>query len=237
MIKLYGFGEGLGMPDPSPFVVKVDAYCRFAGLEYESVMSLDNLKQAPKKKLPYIDDGAQRIADSFFIIEHLKAKYGFHLDDPLTEQQKALIHPIGRALDEDLYWCLVYSRWVNEEGWAALKPGLFGSLPFPLKAILPPVLRRGVKKTLQQQGLGRHSEEEILTIARHHFESLSVLIGDKEYCFGAKPCSLDATIYGHVGEFILSDVDNGMSQLARSFPVIVRYCQQIQKAFYQPSAN
>lgn len=67
MIKLHGFGARLGVADPSPFVLKVDAYLRVTGTAFDRVNSLNNLSKAPKGKLPFIDDGGQIIADSQII--------------------------------------------------------------------------------------------------------------------------------------------------------------------------
>ena len=78
MIKLYQFKPAWGLPNPSPFCMKVETYLRMAGLPYEAINGALPFK-APKKKLPYIEDGTQLIADSGFILEYLKATHG----DPL----------------------------------------------------------------------------------------------------------------------------------------------------------
>ena len=74
MIKLHGFGPKLGLPDASPFVLKVDAYLRLADIPFESVSGIDNVRKAPKSKLPFITDGDQVISDSAFIVQHLQKK-------------------------------------------------------------------------------------------------------------------------------------------------------------------
>ncbi|MEA1888330.1 MAG: glutathione S-transferase family protein, partial [Pseudomonadota bacterium] len=62
MIKLYGFGNNFGVADASPFVLKVDAYMRMAGIQFENIPGLVNLRKAPKGKLPFIDDNGKIIA-------------------------------------------------------------------------------------------------------------------------------------------------------------------------------
>ena len=56
MITLYGFGPGLGMYDPSPFVLKVAAFLRLANIDYRFNGNVNHVFKAPKKKLPYLDD-------------------------------------------------------------------------------------------------------------------------------------------------------------------------------------
>lgn len=47
MIKLYGFGSGLGVVDQSPFVAIVIAYLKIADTPFEAINSADNLQKAP----------------------------------------------------------------------------------------------------------------------------------------------------------------------------------------------
>src|SRR5262249_38821390 len=78
MITLYTFGPAFGLPDPSPFVTKAEVLLKMAGLSYHT--DTNGLQKAPKRKLPYIDDDGERIADSTFIRWHIEKKYGIDLD-------------------------------------------------------------------------------------------------------------------------------------------------------------
>jgi len=48
---------------------------KLAGIPYEAHKQTDPRK-APKKKIPYIEDGGEEIGDSTFILKHLKSKFG-----------------------------------------------------------------------------------------------------------------------------------------------------------------
>ena len=78
MITLYAFGPAFGLPDPSPFVSKVEVLLKMAGVPYR--ISTEGFGKAPKGKLPYIDDDGARIADSTFIRWHLEKKYRIDFD-------------------------------------------------------------------------------------------------------------------------------------------------------------
>ena len=65
MITLYSFGPGFGLPDPSPFVTKVEALLKMAKLPYR--MDTTGFTKAPKGKLPYIEDDGVTVSDSTFI--------------------------------------------------------------------------------------------------------------------------------------------------------------------------
>ncbi len=232
MINLYSFGPAFGVQDPSSFVLKIDAYLRFTGIAYTSTPGANNLSTAPKKKLPYIEDDGKTIADSYFILEHLKNKYSPGIDDHLSEEEKATAHLIMRSLDENFYWLIVYSRWVRDDTWPIINKQFFGNLPFPLKLIIPNMLRRGVKKNLTAQGFGRHSEDELLQIFKHSLQSLSVLLGNKPYFFGNKISSFDATAYACLASVISVDFSNTFNETAKTYNNLVEYCQRIEKQYY-----
>ena len=60
MITLYGFGEGFGLPEISPFVTKTEVQLKMAGLAYRKERTKP--PASPKGQLPYIDDGGESIA-------------------------------------------------------------------------------------------------------------------------------------------------------------------------------
>jgi len=232
MIKLYSFGPAFGVPDPSPFVMKIDAWMRLSGITFEHISGVGNLRKAPKGKLPYIDDEGTQVADSHLIIDHLRRRYGSPLDDGLTSEQRAIATLIGKSLDEHLYWCLVYSRWMRPDTWPRVKDAFFKVLPFPLRVIIPWFAQRGVRRALHLQGLGRHSDEQILVIATEMLQALSDLLGDRAFLLGERPSTLDATAFAFLCELILSDLHNPFSERARGFENLVHYCERIRDEYY-----
>ncbi|MGJ8681591.1 glutathione S-transferase family protein [Paraglaciecola sp.] len=229
MVTVHSFGEKFGLNDPSAFVLKLDTYLRLAGIKFESKEDVNNLRIAPKGKLPFILDDNKTIADSYFIIEHLKQTRGDVLDDWLSDEQKALAHLISKSLDENLYWCVVYSRWMSDDVWPVIKSAFFDSLPFPIKHIIPRVARKNVEKNLQGHGLGKHSPEEVFQIADHSLKSLSNLLGDKDFYFGDKMCSLDISVFAHLAQLILADIKHPLNDRAKEYTNLVTFCQRIEK--------
>ena len=232
MIKLYGFGPAFGVLDASPFIVKVDLFMKLAGIEFEIENDYRNLKKSPKNKLPYINDNGKEIGDSHFILQYLTQKYDVTLDDGLTKEEKAQAQLYTKALDESLYWCLVYSRWVKEDTWPILKNNFLGQMPAPFKWFLPEMFRKDVMKTLKRQGYGRHKDNELLMIADEHFSALSILLDEKTYFFGDKPSSFDIVAYAALCEFISVDFDNNFNQQAREYENLVRFCERIEHSYY-----
>jgi len=224
------------MPDPSPFVLKVDAYLRMAGIEHELKPGLGNMKKAPKGKLPFISHNGKTVADSQFICDYLKREFGDKLDQQLTAEQKAIAYLVTKSLDENLYFALIYSRWIYPDSWRVVKKVFFRRLPFWMKLFVPALVRRKTAQRIEKQGMSKHSVEEIKDICRKTFHALSDLLGDKKYFFGNTPCSLDATAYAFLAEFILAELDNPFNDIAKSYPVLVDYCKRIQTEFYPSEA-
>jgi glutathione S-transferase len=157
MIRLYQFAPAFGLPNASPFCMKVETYLRMTGLPYECPRGASHMK-APKGKLPYIEDDGKIVADSSFIIEYLKETYGDALDGWLSPAQRASALAFQRLLEEDLYWAAVYSRWVDEPGWAVVRKAFFGHLPLPLRIALPPLARRGIRFQLHVDRADRRAQ-------------------------------------------------------------------------------
>jgi glutathione S-transferase len=88
MVKLYHFKRVWGVPDLSPFCVKVETYLRMADIPYKTSTNYD-VRKAPKHKLPVIKFDGQEVADSSLIIDFLKHHFGDPLDASLTVEQHA----------------------------------------------------------------------------------------------------------------------------------------------------
>ncbi|MAC48009.1 MAG: glutathione S-transferase [Oceanospirillum sp.] len=232
MITLFAFGARFGVQDLSPFVLKVDAYMRMTGIPFQVKSGFHNLKTAPKGKLPYIQDDEQLIADSTLIIQHLKQHHNANLDADLSEAEQATANLVIRALDDSFYWCLVYARWLREGSWQIVKPAFFKKMPFPLRYIAPYVARRRIRQACHNQGISRHSDAEILAMARQVLQDLSVLLGNKDYFFGDKPSTLDATVFGFLAQIIISELKTAVTPIAQEFPNLVSFCQRVQEQYY-----
>lgn len=232
MLKLYSFGPAFGLIDPSPFVTKVNLFLTINNIEFETICDPQELQKAPKKKFPVISDNGTIVADSLFIIDYLSKKHNIDMDANLNDEQRATAHLIGRSLEENLYWCLVHSRWIQDDTWPIIKQRFFGDMPFPLNSLVPFIARRSTQKRVNSQGIGSHTNNEIMDIAKRSFESMSTLIGDKEFIFGDQISSLDIIAFAQIGAFTLATIDNESTRLAKQYDNLVKFTQNIQETYY-----
>ena len=230
-LTLYQFPAAFGLPNASPFCMKVETYLRMAGIAYTPRYGMYQLR-APKKKLPYIDDGGRIIADSHLIIDYLKSHYGDPLDAALTPAQRARGTAILRLLEDSLYWVLLYARWIDEPGWTLTRPAFFGALPVPLVWFVPLLARRSLARQLQAQGIGRHQREEIYQIGIADIAALSLLLGDEAYVLGAQPSSFDAAVYAFLANILDVPLDMPLAQAARAHANLPAYCARMRARYY-----
>jgi len=231
MIKLHQFAPAFGLPNASPFCMKLETYLRMASLPFELVNSGDVLK-APKRKLPYIDDDGTLVADTSFIIEHLKARYGDPLDAALSPQQRAVATAFQRLFEENLYWAVVQTRWADDAGWQKTRQAFFGTLPAPLRWFLPTLARRGLLAEMRGQGMGRHSAAEIQAIGCRDVTAVADFLADKPYMLGEQPSSLDATAHAFLANLLWAPVDSPLQRHARTRPTLEAYCQRMKARYF-----
>lgn len=234
MITLHQFGPAFTLRTASPFGLKLEAFMRLAGIPYRVENFAGNPSKAPKGKIPYItDDDGREMGDSALIIEHLVAKHGDKLDAHLTSAERAAGHALRRMTEEGLYFAILYSRWIDDAGFAVLAPVFFGTIPAPLRAVVGMLVRRNTRKTLQAQGTGRHTREQIYAMGSADLQALSDALGDKPFFLGDEPTSYDAAIYGTLHNLMQVPTGTPLTASARALPNLVAFCERVTKRCFE----
>jgi glutathione S-transferase len=231
MITLYQFPPSFGLPNASPFCLKLETYLHMAELPF-TVVGSNAMKNAPKGKMPYIEDQGQKIGDSNLVIQYLKDTYGDRLDDHLTPTEKAMSLAIGRMIDENLYWTIVHSRWMEPIAWEQVKREYFSEIPPVLRSIIPELLRKSVRKSLDGHGMGRHSNPEIYQIGCADIQALSDILGDKPFFMGDRPSSLDATAYGSLANILWLPIESPLQDKAKTLQNLAAFCNRMKERYY-----
>lgn len=232
MITLYQFSPTWDIPNLGQFNVKVETYLRMTKSPYKVVASLP--LKAPKGKLPYIEDDGQVIADSRFIIEHLKAKYGDSLDKDLSAEQCAIMTAMQRLLEEHLYWVGMYARWqYSDANWHHNKQAIFGSMPPLIRDIAAALYRKLIiEKQIYGHGMGRHNADEIFHLGAVDLDAVSAFLGNKPYFMGNAPTSLDASAFGILINTVRTPIASPLQQHALSLKNLPAYCDRMMTEFY-----
>ncbi|HZS35754.1 MAG TPA: glutathione S-transferase family protein [Polyangia bacterium] len=231
MITLVQFISWPGLPNFSPFCMKVENYLRLTGVEYRT--EVGDVRRAPKKKLPVIVDGDTRVCDSGAIIEYLKSKHGDPLGDgKLSDAERSRAHLVRRTFEESLYFAMLYSRWVPDDAWPALRKRLAPMLPAFLRPFLPELIRGQIRKQVYMQGTGRHTAEEIWALAGADLAAIATALGDAPFFGGAEPRTIDATAYGFLANVFYEPFHSPITDRALAHPNLAAYADRMKARVY-----
>ncbi len=215
MLTVYGFPGAFGQPSLSPFCTKLMVHLTLAEVPYE--VKRGDPRRAPTGKLPYARDGEEKVADSGAILRWVLGRGGPDLDAGLGPKDRAEAQLVARTVEEHFYWAQLYSRWVDDAGWAVMRPAIAGFLPAPLRPFVPAILRRGVVRALAAHGLGRHPPADIYAAGFRDLEALEARI-QGPFFFGEDPTGTDAILAAFIGGLLGGHFDNPLTQAMKEFP-------------------
>lgn len=220
MIKLMKFGPFFGVPDSSPFVLKLETYLRLADIDYEPVNF--DVRKAPKGKLPCLKVDGEIVADSEQAVCFLKNKFGDKLNEGLSAQELAQHHWIRLGLENHTYFMALAYRWINEQNAPIVRDAFFSSLGLPGKFIFK-LIQKNFRRTIYGQGILRHSWDEIDELIRVDIQALENLLGDKPFFGGDAPREIDATTFGFVANMVVPEIDTPFLTHSRNSRALVDY--------------
>jgi len=230
MITLYGAGARFGLPEASPYVTKTEVQLKLAGLDYRKEPGRPD--QSPKGQMPWIDDDGQAVGDSHFIREHIEAKYGVDLDEGLSELERAQAWAVERMLENHFNWTTGYMRWMVPENFAKGPAQFFTGLP---DAVREDAQAR-VAANMKAQGVGRHTEAEIVGLGERSLKALSAILGDRDWLGGDRPCGADATLFGALSAAMTPFFDSPIRARAEAYPNLVAYVRRGMARWYPEHA-
>lgn len=219
MLTLLSYAQVGGLC-PSPFGAKAEALLRMSGLPH--AVKPGNPTKAPRGKLPVLIDGATTIPDSSHIQAWLETRHGIDFDGPLSARQKAVAEAFRRMAEEHLYFAIVHARWIGNP--AATREAFFGAVPSAIRPLVYAVVVRKVARALQGQGIGLHTAEQILEFGRRDLDAIAEAV-EGPFFFGARPTSLDASLYGVVAGTASVPIDTPLRDHIRSEPRLMAYVE------------
>jgi glutathione S-transferase len=227
MLTLYSYPELFGVADNNPYGLKVFAFLRLTGVGFRHVHIFD-ASAAPRGQLPYIMDDAETIGDSDTIIAHLIRKYRLGIEDGLNIEQRDKTHLTMRMLD-NLYWVMSYSRWKDDRFWPLFRDALLLQHPSLTAAGLSKAREFNFQR-YHFQGMGRYAPDAVYARGLADLQVLAHLVPANGYVHGAKPTSIDASIYGFLANIYFYEIDTPLKQFLLAHTNLVRHCRTIHNA-------
>jgi glutathione S-transferase len=230
MITLFGFGAGFGLPEISPYVTKTEVQLKMAGLAYAKEPARP--PQSPKGQLPFIDADGERVGDSTFIRGYLERTFGIDFDEGLDARQRAEAWAIERMCENQLAWTGIHGRWLIPENFAKGPSSFFAGVPDALRQQAQDEALESVRGVVRAVGVGRHCEAEIVALGVRSLAALSVILGERPYLMGERPCGADATVFGVLAFILTPFFDGELRRRAEGFGNLVAYVDRMMTQFY-----
>lgn len=231
MITLIQFPRMFGLPNPSPFCIKIEVLLKMAGLAYECEFAA-NPGKGPKGKLPAIRDGGELIGDSEIIRWHLERKYGVDFDRGLGPAERAVGHAFARMAEERTYWVMVYSRWIEEANWRVFRGALFVGMPGFVRGLIAPLIRKRVRRMLRAHGVGLHSRDEIYAMGAADVDAIAAELGAKPFLLGPEPTSADAAVWPNIAGTLVPPFESPLKQAIQRHATLVEYSERMRVRFF-----
>jgi glutathione S-transferase len=229
-IKLFQFPRMFGIPNLSPFCCKLETWLRIAGLSYEVVDTPDPRK-GPKGKLPFIEDGGVRIADSSRSIDHLVKTRGVDPDARLNEGQRAIALLVQRTLEEHYAFILAYTHLIRDDGFRHTR-SRFDSVPAIMRPLVTTLVQRQIRGLLWKQGILRHSHEEIVGAALRDWRAVLAVMSGGPFFFGDEATGVDAIVFGTLATTVLTPIESPIRDFLRSQPGCLAYAERMRERFF-----
>jgi glutathione S-transferase len=203
---------------------------KLAGLPYQARRG--SLRRAPKGKLPYLDDMGRIVADSTMIRWHIEKTYHIDFDAGLSAAERGIAWAAEKLMEDHLYWAVARVRWLDQANFDKGPAQFFRGVPAPVRGLAERLVRYKVRKTLWGQGLGRHSEEDLVALASKGVTSIADILGDKPYLMGNAPCGADATLFAFAGSLLCPVFDTPIRTAAEGHANLVAYMERMRAEFY-----
>jgi glutathione S-transferase len=233
-IKLFQFPRLFAIPNVSPFCCKMETWLRIAGIPYEVVDTPDPRK-GPKGKMPFIEEGGLRLGDTSLIIDHLKRTRGVDPDAHLDATQRATALVVQRTIEEHYVFVALYTHFIRDEGWQQMRHTF--AVPAFVRPLVANMIRNQMRKILKFQGVGRHSDDEIMDSARRDWQAVATLFGDGPFFFGAEPTTVDATLFGALATTLRTPIPSPIHDFLQGQPKLVAHTEHMRQRFFPEFAG
>jgi len=231
MIVLHAMPRiGWGLLSPSPFCLKLETYLRMRGDAYELAPTL-LANRAPRGKLPWIEEGRQRVADSANIVRWLEQRGDVLGEASVDPAARARGHLVRRTVEESLYFAIVAERWRDPVIRKRYTDDLLASMPRPARMVVARLARLALERQLWQQGFGRHDLETVRAMAAEDLAAIATVLGDSPFVTGDSPRAVDASLFGSLANLWHIPIETPLRQALAGHPNLVGFVDRMRARF------
>lgn len=220
-------GRGPYAPSITPFAVKLETYLRMTKVPFMNEHDSET-NRSSKGKFTWIEYNGQEVADSEFCIQFINKTFCIDLDKNFSGEEIAAGRAIQRMVDEHLYWTLALQRWVFDP-----KNGINSGrkrLGVPWLVFL--LVRNNIKKQTYAQGVGRHTEKEVMQVMEEDLQTLSKLLGKKKYMLGEHASQTDCSVFAILSQIHWQDFGGAAKKVYKKYPNLSAYTERMKEEFW-----
>jgi len=210
--------------------MKLLVWLKLTGIPHKIV---ETINQGPTSQWPWVYINGEVIADSSNIIDRLSVQFKADLDAHLTQHERSVALAFQRLTEDHLNNVMVYYRWLVPAGWNQWKAN-FNTIPWPIRLVVAPMIRKQVRKKLTATGIARFPYEVALERAKKDVDALADQLGKNPYFGGSSPATLDCSVYGLFYQILSQPVaDSPLADYVRSKqPILEKYVERMNAKLY-----
>jgi glutathione S-transferase len=152
-------------------------------------------------------------------------------DAHLDASQRAIALLVQRTLEEHYAFILAYTHLVRDEGLRHTR-ARFDSVPGIVRPLVASMVHGSIKKILWQQGILRHSHEDIVESALRDWRAVLMVMSDGPFFFGEEPSGVDAIVFGALSTSVLTPIESPIRDFLRSQPACISYAERMRASFF-----
>jgi glutathione S-transferase len=119
-----------------------------------------------------------------------------------------------------------------EENWRIFRDAVLGGIASPMRRVIGPLARRGVRRQLKGHGIGLHSADEIHAIGRRDIGAIADFLADKPFLMGESVTGIDATAYGMLANIMNVPITSPVKEEGSSRPNLAAYVARIGERYF-----
>jgi glutathione S-transferase len=229
-LELYMASPMWGLPCMSPFGTKLATWLRMTGIPHRTSFE-DDPRKGPKRKMPWIVQDGVAMGDSGLIIEHLRRTRAVDPDAHLSARDRAASHLLRRTFEEHFHQIFEHSLFVLDVGWEQARPH-FNFLPALPRPLILKLIRKDAVKGSFVRGIGRHTDEEIASMAADDLRAAATVLGEQPYFFGTEPTTVDCTLYGFLATTLWAPIPCAAQQELARHPNLLAFCERMRARYW-----
>ena len=229
MITLYGMPPAGGLRQLSPYVAKVEMALTYLNAEYKSE-NVDPWKirsLSPNGKVPWIKLNNLEIGESDVIIEHLVKVYKSDLLECLSADDQILGTALKRLTEKNLYWHMVWSKFMTSESRAEIIDCFFPRYPKFIQKLVSKYMVRTHTSFSKVHEVGNLSEARRNAEATADLLTLSRQLEKDNFILGPEITFFDFSIAAMLASILFHTPKTWLTRLGEGYPIFPAYLSRV----------